>query len=92
MVLQSVAAKQMELIQMFGPVDNPFVKAQHLDNTLKKFVEAAGLKTPDMYFHSPDEQEVQMLLEHERNKPTEEPEPDEADDEEDEFDDEDDEE
>lgn len=60
--MQMVMQVQRQLIEGFGP-NNPFVKPENLWNTLSRMVEAAGLKTPEMYFTKPEPQEVQKLLE-----------------------------
>lgn len=67
-MMQIVMNVQKEIFAAFGP-DNAFVKAENLHNTLSKFVEAAGLKTPSLYFSEPDPAEVQASLEAARNAP-----------------------
>lgn len=67
-MMQAVMGIQQQIIGAFGP-DNPFVKPDNLSNTLKKLVEAAGLKTASLYFTEPDPQEVQQRLEALRNAP-----------------------
>lgn len=68
MMMQQVLGLQEKMIAGFGP-DNPFVKPDNLWNTISKLVESAGLKSPDMYFTEPDEQEVAAILEAQRNQP-----------------------
>lgn len=67
-MMQVVMAAQERLLTAFGP-DNPFVKPQNIHNSHAKMAEAAGLKTPSLYFTEPDEQEVAARLEAMRNQP-----------------------
>jgi hypothetical protein len=68
LVMQQVMMIQEKLLTGFGP-DNPFVKPDNVHNVVSKLVEAAGLKTPALYFTKPDEQEVQAKMEAMRNQP-----------------------
>jgi len=69
MMMQFVLTMQEKLLAAFGP-NNPFVKPDQLYNAVSKVVEAAGLKSPDMFFTKPDEQEIQALLQAQQNKPS----------------------
>jgi hypothetical protein len=69
MMMQFVIQLQEKLLAAFGP-NNPFVKPDQLYNAVSKVVEAAGLKSPDMYFTKPDPQEIQALLQAQQNKPS----------------------
>ncbi len=68
MVMQQVMMMQQQLLAGFGP-DNPFVKPENIWASTSKMVEAAGLRTPTLYFTEPDPQEVQQKLEAMRNAP-----------------------
>lgn len=67
-MMQIVMQKQTEIIAGLGP-DNPFVKPENVSNALTKFAEAAGLKTPSLYFTEADPEEVAAQLEAQKNKP-----------------------
>jgi hypothetical protein len=69
MMMQTVIMMQEKLLAAFGP-NNPFVKPDQLYNAVSKIVEAAGLKSPDLYFTKPDPNEVKALLEQQANKPS----------------------
>ena len=69
MMMQFVVTMQEKLLTAFGP-NNPFVKPDQVFNAVSKVVEAAGLKSPDLYFTKPDPQEVQALLQAQQNKPS----------------------
>jgi hypothetical protein len=69
MMMQFVTGMQEKLLAAFGP-NNPFVKPDQVYNAVSKMVEAAGLKSPDLYFTKPDPQEVQALLQAQQNKPS----------------------
>ncbi len=56
-VMQFVIAMQEKLLTAFGP-DNPYVKPDDVWEALSRMIEAAGLKTPDLYFTEPDPDEV----------------------------------
>lgn len=60
-VMQFVMGLQEKLLAAFGP-NNPFVKPENVWEALSRSIEAAGLKTPEMYFTEPDPQEVQALM------------------------------
>lgn len=69
MMMQFVLTMQEKLLAAFGP-NNPFVKPDQLYNAVSKVVEAAGLKSPDMFFTKPDPQEIQALLQAQQSKPS----------------------
>jgi len=69
MVMGQVIALQEKLLAAFGP-DNPFVKPDNVYTAIAKMVEAAGLKTPRMYFTEPDPQEVAAKMEAAKNAPS----------------------
>lgn len=60
--MQFVMQLQRELLTAFGAANNPYVKPENLSNALERVVEAAGLRTPDLYFHTPSEEEIQALM------------------------------
>lgn len=65
-VMTFVMGLQEKLLAAFGP-QNPFVKPENVWEALSRSIEAAGLKTPEMYFTEPDPQEVRALLEAQAN-------------------------
>ena len=67
-MMTNILALQEKIIAGFGE-DNPFVKPDNLHNTISKMVEAAGLKTPSLYFTKPDEKEVKAAFEAAKNAP-----------------------
>lgn len=68
-VMQYVMGLQEKLLAAFGP-DNPYVKPENLWEALSRTVEAAGLKTPSMYFTEPDPEEIaQKLAQAAQNNP-----------------------
>lgn len=69
MVMQQVIGLQKEMLAAFGP-DNPFVKPDQVYNAVSKLVEAAGLKTPDLYFTQPDPDDIAAKMEAMRNQPS----------------------
>jgi hypothetical protein len=60
-VMQVVMGMQEKLLAAYGP-DNPFVKPENLWEALSRTIEAAGLKTPELYFSEPDPQEIAAKL------------------------------
>ncbi len=66
-VMQIVMGLQEKFIAGFG-ADNPFVKPENIWNTLSRLVEAAGLKSPDMYFTQPDPQDVARAMSRNQEK------------------------
>ena len=69
MVMQQVIMLQEKLLAAFGP-DNPFVKPDQVYNAIAKMVEAAGLRTPSLYFTEPDPQEVQAKMQAAAQQPS----------------------
>lgn len=69
MMMSLIIGLQEKLLASLGP-DNPYVKPDNLYNALAKQTEAAGLKSVELYFTKPDEQEVQQRLEAMRNAPS----------------------
>ena len=76
---RGVLALQIEALERQGGLDGPFVRPEHIYNTLRKIVEKGGLKSVDLYFAdpkdapeqqekgpSPQEQEMQAKLELQR--------------------------
>jgi hypothetical protein len=67
--LQYVMGLQEKLFAAFGP-QNPFVSPKNVWEAVSKVVEAAGLKTPSLYFTEPDAEQVQKQMEEQAQKPT----------------------
>lgn len=67
-VMQQVMGLQEKLLAGFGP-DNPFVKPENVYAALSKLVEAAGLKTANVYFTEPNPEEIAAKLDAMRNQP-----------------------
>lgn len=57
--LNMIAAKQEQILTTVG-VENPLVTLDNYYNTLRRLVEAADLKTPDLYFTDPKERAEEM--------------------------------
>lgn len=68
-MMMQVIGLQEKMIAGFGP-DNPFVKPENLSNTLSKLVESAGLKTPSLYFATPDPEQIKAEMEARKGQPT----------------------
>lgn len=68
MMMQIITGLQEKIIASFG-ADNPLVKPDQLYNGIAKTVEAAGLKSPDLYFTKPDPQEVQQRMDAAKSRP-----------------------
>ena len=68
-MMQFVMGMQEKLLAAFGPANNPFVSPDNLYASLEKLVQAAGLKSADMYFTKPDPQAIQQRLEAEAQRP-----------------------
>ena len=57
-MVQFILGMQEKLLASLGPVDNPFVSPENLYASLQKLVQAAGMKTPDMFFTKPDPEKI----------------------------------
>lgn len=51
--LDRIAAMQIKAVEMQGGANGPLVTLENLHNTAAKYVEAAELKTPELYFSDP---------------------------------------
>jgi len=69
MVMQQVIMLQEKLFAAFG-ADNPFIKPEQVYNAIAKLVEAAGLRTPSLYFTEPDPQEIAAKMQAAAQQPT----------------------
>jgi len=69
MMVQMIQQLQEKLLASLGPVNNPYVTPDNLYNSIAKTVEAAGLKSPDLYFTKPDQEELQKRMEADAAKP-----------------------
>lgn len=68
MMMQQVINLQKELLVSLGP-DNPYVKPDNLYNSISKFAESAGARSPELYFTKPDPAEIQAKLDASKNQP-----------------------
>lgn len=69
MMIQMIQQLQEKLLASLGPANNPYVTPDNLYNSISKTVEAAGLKSPDLYFTKPSEEDLQKRMEADANKP-----------------------
>lgn len=69
MMMGLIIGLQEKLLTAFGP-DNPYVSPDNLYNGIAKQAEAAGLKSPDMYFTKPDPEVVKQKIEASQNQPS----------------------
>ncbi|MDW9814939.1 phage portal protein [Sinorhizobium meliloti] len=69
MMMQVVGQQQEKLLAAYGPVGNPFVSIDNIWNSVSRGVEAAGLRTPDLYFTKPTPEQVQQMQKAQQNKP-----------------------
>jgi hypothetical protein len=67
-IMTMVLSTQKEVLAAYGP-DNPYVSPQNLGNALFKLIEASGLRTPDLYFSKPTDEQVAQMKEAMANKP-----------------------
>lgn len=67
--MQMVMGLHAQTFQAFG-VDNPFVTPEQAYNAMARFIEAAGLKTPDMYLTKPDPEAIAAKQAEAAKKPT----------------------
>ena len=68
MVMTQVLQAHEKVLGAYGPT-NPFVTPENFANALFEFAEAAGLRTPDLYFTKPEKEQIDAMLEGIRNKP-----------------------
>ncbi|MDX1070519.1 phage portal protein [Sinorhizobium medicae] len=69
MMMQVVGAQQEKLLAAYGPVNNPYVSAENIWNSVSRGVEAAGLRTPDLYFTKPTPEQIKQLEQAQASKP-----------------------
>ncbi|MDW9356988.1 hypothetical protein [Sinorhizobium meliloti] len=68
MMIQMILQLQEKLLMTLGP-DNPYVSPDNLYNGIAKSAEAAGLKSPDLYFTKPAPEEIQRRMQAAAAKP-----------------------
>ncbi|MCA1491841.1 portal protein [Sinorhizobium alkalisoli] len=61
MMIQLIQELQEKLLTTLGP-DNPYVSPDNLYNGIAKSVEAAGLKSPELYFTKPTPEEIRQRM------------------------------
>eukprot|EP01030_Chromulinospumella_sphaerica_P032004 gene32004-32694_t len=61
LMIQMIQQLQEKLLITLGP-DNPYVSPDNLYNGIAKTVEAAGLKSPDLYFTKPTPEDIQKRM------------------------------
>ncbi|ASY63482.1 Phage portal protein [Sinorhizobium sojae CCBAU 05684] len=61
MMIQMIQQLQEKLLATLGP-DNPYVSPDNLYNGIAKSVEAAGLKSPELYFTKPTPEEIHRRM------------------------------
>lgn len=61
LMIQMIQQLQEKLLTTLGP-DNPYVSPDNLYNGIAKTVEAAGLKSPDLYFTKPTPEDIQRRM------------------------------
>ncbi|RVI61835.1 phage portal protein [Sinorhizobium meliloti] len=69
MMMQVVGQQQEKLLAAYGPVNNPYVSAENIWNSVSRGVEAAGLRTPDLYFTKPTPEQIDQLQKAQASKP-----------------------
>ncbi|WP_208179115.1 portal protein [Sinorhizobium medicae] len=69
MMMQVVGQQQEKLLAAYGPVNNPYVSAENIWNSVSRGVEAAGLRTPDLYFTKPTPEQIEQLQKAQAEKP-----------------------
>ncbi len=67
-MIQMVLGLQEKLLATLGP-DNPYVSPDNLYNGIAKSVEAAGLKSPELYFTKPRPEEVERRMQAAASQP-----------------------
>lgn len=67
-MMQQVINLQKELLVSLGP-DNPYVKPDNLYNSISKFAESAGARSPELYFTKPDPEEIKRKMDAAANQP-----------------------
>ncbi len=71
MMMQMVLGLQKDILASMGPaVGQLYVSAENLSNSLRKLVEAAGLKTPRLYFNQPTQEQVSQALQAQSQQPS----------------------
>jgi len=68
MMIQMILGLQEKLLATLGP-DNPYVSPDNLYNGIAKSVEAAGLKSPELYFTKPTPEEIERRMQAAASQP-----------------------
>jgi hypothetical protein len=71
MMMQMVIGLQKDILASMGPaIGQLYVSPDNLSNSLTKLVEAAGLKTPRLYFSQPSKEDVQQAMQAQAQQPS----------------------
>ncbi|BCH30271.1 hypothetical protein MesoLjLc_22010 [Mesorhizobium sp. L-8-10] len=74
MLLMQIAGKQEQIIAQAGPM-NPICNLAQYANTLRKMVEASGLKEPDQFFSEVSSRTVQQFVQQQDRQDQPQPDP-----------------
>lgn len=69
-MVQFLLQVQERLLTAYGPINNPYVSAENLYSGLEKLVQAAGMKSPDVFFTRPDPEQMKKIAEAQANQPS----------------------
>lgn len=67
-MMQIIGAQQEKLLAAYGPVNNPFVSVDNIWNSVSRGVEAAGLRSPSLYFTKPTPEALQAFMQQQAGK------------------------
>lgn len=71
MMMEMVSMRQEKILASMGPtVGQLFVSVDNLNNANTKYVEAAGLRSPGLYFSQPSAEDVQQAIESQSQQPS----------------------
>lgn len=70
MMMQFINGLQEKLLAAFGAQNNPYVTPDNLYNGISKQVQAAGLKSVDLYFTKPTPEQIQALVAQKASQPS----------------------
>jgi hypothetical protein len=71
MMMQMVIGLQKDILASMGPaIGQLYVSPDNLSNSLTKLIEAAGLKTPRLYFSQPSKEDVQKAMQAQAQQPS----------------------
>lgn len=69
MMMQMIMGLQEKILANFGAANNPYVTPKNFFNALTKLVQASGMRSTEMFFTEPTEDQINQLIARQSSQP-----------------------